>query len=249
MNADHGAGGCKQQCTSQSHEVTPEVAPPAHDEVVLSDDDEGAKPSKPTLERKVTGVTVNLSKSFEGGKSAPLSVPFAFNYLDLSRDWTRDAETAPEKQRLMFQEAMKFFLRSLLQGIVAELVLDTGQVVSVEFSLDLDAENFIMVNKRHIRKSIPIQDVRAVEPPHEKWPVAKHADSKCISLLLPEEQFITLRFLTVRGRKFFAACTRVLVVAALRERSAEEGRLAPGKDAAGKHSVGDTEVFPRLAPL
>lgn len=243
MNADHGAGGCKQQCTTQAHEVTPELAPPSHDEVVLSDDESSAKSSKTPLQRNVT---VNLTKTFEGGVATPLSVPFAFNYLDLSRDWTRDAETAPEKQRLMFQEAMKFFLRALLQGIVAELVLDTGQVVSVEFSLDIDAENFIMVNKRHIRKTFPIHDVRAVEPPHEKWPVAKHACGKCISLLLPEEQFITLRFLSVRGRKFFAACTRVLVVAALRERSTDEGRPP---DTAGKHSVGDTEVFPRLAPL
>jgi len=156
------------------------------------------------------------------GSGEPLTLPAAFKDLDLSRDWTTEAQEAPDGQKQLFQDALRYFVRALLRGINCEVLLDGGALVSVEISMDLAAEHFTMINAQGFRRAIPLHEVRAVELPHQKWPGTKHADARCISVLLPEGQFITLRLSSGRGRKFFGMCMRVVVITALREHTIKQ---------------------------
>lgn len=121
-----------------------------------------------------------------------------------------------DDQKDLLESCLKSFARSLFHGIHVPLLLNDGQTVLVECSLNLNMTHFVMRGKAN-EKQVALATVKGVRGPPSQAECAKSPvatlDSCCAMMLLLGGEFLTFRFETEQACTFFTTCMKVLVKA------------------------------------
>lgn len=145
------------------------------------------------------------------------------------------AVTSQDERSLLLNQALRCFVRSLLQGVQLELLLDDGSAVTVEVSFNFEITQLVLrVNE--LQRCIALDDVERVCGPDEVDHVhtSNHGwlDERCTTLVVKSQQFLTFTFDTARMREYFEACFKALVAtrsAQVKKQVAEVGEPGPAE--------------------
>jgi len=115
---------------------------------------------------------------------------------------------------MVLDQALRSFIQSMQYGIEVEVVLDDGQLLGVELSLDARATR-LLLRVREVERDIPLDDIVRICSP-EQVPTStvsnrEHLHEGCSTLMLSSTQFLTFSFDTPRLREYFEACMQALV--------------------------------------
>lgn len=156
-----------------------------------------------------SGLTTTRSGTGENGSAASsLEVPACFG-CGSSRS---AAPVVSEEQAL--ELAMQCFVRTLHNGVEVRLLLDDGTVIVAEASLNFQVTR-LTLRVNQIERSIPLGDISQVCGPESAKDLGttngRFLDERCVTLVLPEDQFLSFDFDNAREREYFEACLRALI--------------------------------------
>merc|ERR1719191_136682 len=157
-----------------------------------------------------------LGDSLDTNGAAPpnseraLKVPSTFDGLQDS------ASNRGDDTGQLLREAIMTFVRTLMRGVVMEVLLDDGNVLLPECSLNFELTHLIL-DVQDAQRAIPLADVECVAAleelrrGHILTTIQPHLDERCCTLVVKDCEFVTFRFDTVRLREYFQTCLRVLI--------------------------------------
>lgn len=157
-----------------------------------------------------------------GGDPSPsgqraLQVPSVFDGLHMAATSSNGAASrADDGTGQLLREAIMTFVRTLMRGVVIEVLLDDGNVLLPECSLNFELTHLIL-DVQDAQRAIPLCDVECVAAlddlrrGHILTTIQPHLDERCCTLVVKDCEFVTFRFDTVRLREYFQTCLRVLI--------------------------------------
>jgi len=147
-----------------------------------------------------------------------LQVPLEFDSIQLNEpsEATRTPSTPQEQQRLL-RACLRAFTRALLRGTRVGVLLDDGCTLEAEASLDSELTHLVLhmegvqcpVALRAISNIYSPEDVRAGAVCIRN---AFFLHGGCSTLVLRDEQFLSMVFDTSRQRAYFETCLKVLIL-------------------------------------
>jgi len=139
--------------------------------------------------------------------------------FSISQEWLCHGAAISLKENQeprLIQEAMTSFIRTLLRGMLIEVLLDDGSVLFPETSLNYELTHLIL-DVNEAQRSIPLQDVESIATPNDLekrnilMSIRPYLDDRCCTLIIRGYEFVTFRFDTTRLREYFAACLELLI--------------------------------------
>jgi len=140
------------------------------------------------------------------------------HYLNFDRLMCRRKSGQVDTDQFLIQYAVKTFLRTLLNGIVLEVVADNGSTIATDCSVDFEMRA-IYLSVQSVKRRILLEEIEAVLSSEELSRIGivtsneAYLNQCCTTLVIKDEQFLTFKFDTVRMRKYFEVCLQALIVA------------------------------------
>mmetsp|Transcript_89465 Transcript_89465/g.186923 ORF Transcript_89465/g.186923 Transcript_89465/m.186923 type:complete len:236 (+) Transcript_89465:327-1034(+) len=133
---------------------------------------------------------------------------------------TRAGSQISESSSLV-TDALSTFVRTLLRGIIVEILLDDGTVLTPRASLNYGMTE-LFLSLQDIQQVIMLEDVENIVTPSQLEDrqrcllggVRDHLDDRCCTLFLSTTEFVTFRFDNERHREYFATCLSLLIARA-----------------------------------
>lgn len=167
--------------------------------------------------------------------SRTLEVPRCFDAGSTSAS-DGDMSSASKNQfdgDLLLAQARRCFMRSFIQGVQLELLLDDGSSIHVEGTFDFPVTNLVL-SVNDVQRSVALDDIERVLGPEEakEFGTTNHGflNERCTTLMLRSLHFLTFVFGTTRHREYFQTCFQTLL--ATRSSSERVASLLTGEDEA-----------------
>lgn len=171
-----------------------------------------------------------------------LEVPRCFNAGSTCASDTDgpDGLKNPLDSDLVLNQALRCFMRSMMQGVQLELLLDDGSSIHVEATFDIPISN-LLLSVNDVHRSVALDDIDRVLGPQEakEFGTSNHGflNERCTTLMLKSSHFLTFVFDTPRLREYFQACFKTLIASHSSGCGSVAGvriaTLLPSKDEAG----------------
>mmetsp|Transcript_73377 Transcript_73377/g.203720 ORF Transcript_73377/g.203720 Transcript_73377/m.203720 type:complete len:317 (-) Transcript_73377:207-1157(-) len=166
---------------------------------------------------------------------SPLTPPPAFRRIRY--DWAAPSASQPtlsQEQNDQLQACLESFIRSMLQGVMAQLRLDDAEVDQGSSAQNIDAVLSFSEDLTHLlilaggnERTIPVRAVKMVRPSDKGeanfWFYSgDNGQLAEVVLHLTGGRFVRLRFARKDQADFFGTCMRLLAKAARGNRSAND---------------------------
>merc|ERR1719161_2340675 len=111
---------------------------------------------------------------------------------------------------------MMVFIRTLVRGVVVDVLLDDGAVLVPEMSLNAEVTHLVL-GVQNAQRAIPLADIEHVavaeelKQGHIVTTIQNLIDERCCTLVVRDSEFVTLRFDNVKAREYFQLCLRTVI--------------------------------------
>jgi len=120
----------------------------------------------------------------------------------------------------LIQHAVKTFFRTLLNGIILEVVADNGNIIATDCAVDFEMRAMYL-SVQDVKRRILLDDIEGILSKDELRRMGIgtsneiYLNEACTTLVIKKEQYLTFRFDTVRMRQYFEACLQALIASRL----------------------------------
>merc|ERR1719387_2623463 len=142
-------------------------------------------------------------------------VPPIFEEVNFEKVWDDNNSPETQAQKRALQQSMRSFVRTMVQGVSLEMVLDKRTTLQTQCFLDKDLQK-LLLHVGQDRHMILIHDIERVLGPDEavNCGIGRRrkmiADEASATLVMTGSLFVTLRLDSPLAREYFEVCIRVL---------------------------------------
>lgn len=139
-----------------------------------------------------------------------LPVPEEFDRLHL-----RDYVPSRDQQQCL-QACLRAFTQTMLRGCLMNLLLDSGEDLPTEVTMDADLTHLVLHVSR-VQRPVAIAAIERMGAPSQAMAkqgsalAVRHLDEVGCSLMFERGQFLTFIFNTGRARKYFQVCLMAMI--------------------------------------